>query len=149
MKRCGCDGCHYDSPDHPEEVKINQDVPNASNILRFPNELPEDVKKHITQLDHNIHMDTEDLHIPDDCDTHFCLRCGKGVPVYCESCVQELLAANMSLQEQLSHSIPKNLSMEIFDAIRNILTNGNRPDLQVDELKNIYILYSKEILGNE
>lgn len=111
--------------------------------------MPEDIKKHITQLDQNIHMATDEPHVPDDCNSHFCLRCGKGIPAYCESCVQELLTFNMDLQQQMSHMVNKNTCMEIFDAIRNILTNGNRPDLQVDELKNIYILYSKEILGNE
>lgn len=134
VEKMGCPGCYYDnnaSKKDSTSLKIRAEEVK----LRYDGEL-------------KIPEYEEQPCIPDDCNTHFCLHCGKGIPSYCENCYQMIILKNSSLQLQLNCSFPKNTVLEFLDAMRSILINGERPELQINELSKLYIQYGEEFTKN-
>lgn len=87
----------------------------------------------------------EESCVPDEIDSHFCLHCGKGIPIYCEKCYQLLTCKNTSLQIQLNSSFPKNTVLEFMDSLRAILISGEADEIKNKNIMNLYIQYIEEL----
>lgn len=140
VEKMGCEGCSYDA--------------NKNKIVQFPKnrivseQKIESAKLNIKAPDLNVAINVRpngDIGlVPKELDPSKCRHCGGDQPAYCEECYQ-LLVNRITCLQALSHdAISKNSVLEFMDGLRNILLNGERPEIKLDNIKSLYIQYDKE-----